>query len=142
MSEAKKGDTVKVHYTGTLNDGSIFDSSVEREPLEFELGGGNMIAGFDAAVHGMKIGDKKTANIPAAEAYGEKREDMMVPVPLDQVPADLNPQPGQQLSVQQQDGSAIPVVVVEVQETQIILDANHPLAGQDLTFEIELVAIA
>jgi peptidylprolyl isomerase len=141
MSAAKKGDIVKVHYKGTLNDGSVFDSSENREPLEFELGGGNMIAGFDAAVHGMQIGEKKVANIPAAEAYGDKREDMMVSVPMDQVPVDLNPHIGQQLSVQQQDGSAVPVVVVDVQEDHIVLDANHPLAGQDLIFEIELVEI-
>lgn len=141
MSQAKKGDTVKVHYTGKLNDGSVFDSSIDREPLEFELGGGNMIAGFDAAVQGMTIGDKKVANIPAAEAYGDKRDDMMVNVPKEQVPADLDPKVGQQLSVQQQDGSAIPVVVVDIKEEHIVLDANHPLAGQDLTFEIELVSI-
>ena len=141
MSEAKKGDKVKVHYTGKLNDGSIFDSSVEREPLEFELGAGMMIAGFDAAVHGMKIGDKKTAQIPSDQAYGERNNDMIVSVPKAQLPPDLNPAVGQQLSMQQPSGQAIPVVVTSIDEENIELDANHPLAGKDLTFEIELVEI-
>ncbi|QSE96930.1 FKBP-type peptidyl-prolyl cis-trans isomerase [Fulvivirga lutea] len=141
MSEAKKGDKVKVHYTGKLNDGSVFDSSVEREPLEFELGAGMMIAGFDKAVHGMKIGDKKTAEIPSKEAYGERNDDMIVSVPKAQLPPDLSPSVGQQLSMQQPSGQAIPVVVTSIDEENIEIDANHPLAGKDLTFEIELVEI-
>ncbi|MEQ8925033.1 MAG: peptidylprolyl isomerase [Fulvivirga sp.] len=141
MSEAKKGDKVKVHYTGKLNDGSVFDSSVEREPLEFELGAGMMIAGFDKAVHGMKIGDKKTAEIPSEQAYGERSDDMIVSVPKTQLPPDLSPSVGQQLSMQQPSGQAIPVVVTSIDEENIELDANHPLAGKDLTFEIELVEI-
>lgn len=141
MSEVKKGDKVKVHYTGKLNDGSIFDSSVNREPLEFEVGAGMMIAGFDSAVNGMKVGDKKVAEIPAAEAYGEKNDEMVVSVPKAQLPPDLNPEVGQQLSMQQPNGQAIPVVVTKVETETIEIDANHPLAGKDLIFDIELVEI-
>jgi len=141
MSTAKKGDKVKVHYTGKLTDGTVFDSSLEREPIEFELGSGQMIAGFDKAVDGMNIGDKKTAEIPSAEAYGDKRDDMMVPVPNDKVPEDIKPEVGMQLSMQQPDGQAVPVVIAEVNDDNIVLDANHPLAGKDLSFEIELVEI-
>jgi len=142
MSTAKKGDKVKVHYTGTLTDGTVFDSSLEREPIEFELGAGQMIAGFDKAVDGMSIGDKKTTEIPSAEAYGEKRDDMMVLVPNDKVPADIKPEVGMQLSMQQPDGQPLPVVIAEVNDENIVLDANHPLAGKDLNFEIELVEIS
>ncbi|MEQ8243313.1 peptidylprolyl isomerase [Fulvivirga sp.] len=142
MSEVKKGDKVKVHYTGKLNDGSVFDSSVNREPLEFEVGAGMMIAGFDNAVNGMKVGDKKVAEIPAAEAYGEKNDDMVVSVPKAQLPPDLNPEIGQQLSMQQPNGQAIPVVVTKVETETIEIDANHPLAGKDLIFDIELVEIS
>jgi peptidylprolyl isomerase len=142
MSEVKKGDKVKVHYTGKLQDGSIFDSSVNREPLEFEVGAGMMIAGFDSAVNGMKVGDKKTADIPATEAYGEKNEEMVVSVPKTQLPPDLKPEIGQQLSMQQPDGQPLPVVVTKVEEESIEIDANHPLAGKDLIFEIELVEIS
>lgn len=139
--EAKKGDSVKVHYTGKLEDGSVFDSSVSREPLGFTLGDGNMIKGFDAAVYGMVIGDKKTVNIPAAEAYGERRDDMMIEVPLSQVPPSIKPEIGQQLVLQGEGGQPMPVTVVELTEEKIVLDANHDLAGKDLIFEIELVAI-
>ncbi len=142
MSEAKKGDKVKVHYTGTLEDGTVFDSSVEREPLEFELGAGMMIAGFDSAVHGMKVGDKKTADIPSDKAYGPKSDDMIISVPKTQLPPDMEPAVGQQLSMQQPSGQAVPVVISNVEEDNVELDANHPLAGRDLTFEIELVEIA
>lgn len=142
MSTAKKGDKVKVHYTGKLTDGTVFDSSLEREPIEFELGAGQMIAGFDKAVDGMTVGDKKTADIPSAEAYGDKRDDMMVPVPKDKVPEEIKPEVGMQLSMQQPDGQALPVLVAEVNDDHIVLDANHPLAGKDLNFEIELVEIS
>ncbi len=141
MSIVKKGDKVKVHYTGKLTDGTVFDSSLERDPIEFEVGAGQMIAGFDKAVDGMKIGDKKTADIASAEAYGDKRDDMMVPVPLDKLPEEIKPELGMQLSMQQPDGQALPVVIAEVNDDHIVLDANHPLAGKDLTFEIELVEI-
>lgn len=142
MSQAKKGDKVKVHYTGKLRDGSVFDSSVDREPLEFELGAGMMIAGFDAAVMGMSIGDKKVADIPAEKAYGQKNSELVVEVRKDQLPADLTPEIGQKLGMQQPDGQSIPVVITRIEEETIELDANHPLAGKDLIFEIELMEIA
>ncbi len=141
MTEAKKRDTVKVHYTGKLEDGTIFDSSIDREPLEFKIGNGNMIPGFEKAVLGMELGDSKTANIPYQEAYGEKRKEMVVEVPKAQVPDDITPEVGLQLSIEQQDGGPIPVVISEVSDEVIILDANHPLAGKNLIFDIELVEI-
>ncbi len=140
--QAKKGDAVQVHYTGKLDDGSVFDTSKSREPLGFTLGDGNMIKGFDTAVQGMGIGDKKTVTIPAAEAYGERRDDMMIDVPKTQVPADIKPEVGQQLSLQGGNGQPMPVVVVAVDEEKITLDANHQLAGKDLVFDIELVKIS
>ena len=142
MSEVKKGDKVKVHYTGKLNSGEVFDSSVGSNPLEFEVGAGMMIAGFDAAVHGMKLGDKKVAEIPAAEAYGEKNDEMIVEISKSQLPADLTPEVGQQLGMQQPNGQSVPVIVTEVKEESITIDANHALAGKDLIFEIEVVEIA
>ncbi|NVJ85834.1 MAG: peptidylprolyl isomerase [Algoriphagus sp.] len=142
MMQAKKGDTVAVHYTGKLEDGSVFDSSVNRQPLGFTLGDGNMIKGFDEAVHGMEVGDKKTVTIPAAEAYGERRDDMMIDVPRAQVPANINPEVGMQLTLQGGNGQPMPVTVTFVDEEKITLDANHQLAGKDLIFEIELVTIS
>jgi peptidylprolyl isomerase len=139
--QAKKGDEVQVHYTGKLEDGSVFDSSAKREPLGFTVGGGQMIQGFDKAVDGMAVGDKKTVTIPAAEAYGEKREDMMIDVPIDQVPADIKPEIGMQLTLQGGNGQPMPVIVTNVDEQKITLDANHQLAGKDLIFDIELVKI-
>lgn len=139
--EAKKGDSVQVHYTGRLEDGSVFDSSASREPLGFTLGDGNMIKGFDAAVYGMVIGDKKTVTIPAAEAYGVRRDDMMIEVPREHVPADILPEVGLSLVLQDEGGRPMPVTVVFVDEQKITLDANHELAGQDLIFDIELVKI-
>ena len=142
MSEAKKGDRVKVHYTGKLTDGSVFDSSRDREPLEFELGSGMMIAGFDAAVTGMKVGETKIAEIPSAEAYGEHNEEMVISVPKTQRPEGLNPEVGQQLGMQQPNGQSIPVRVTKVETESIEIDANHPLAGKDLVFDLELVEIS
>ena len=142
MSVATKGNTVKVHYTGKLKDGTIFDSSESREPIEFTLGDGNMIKGFDAAVQGMNVGDDKSVTIPSEEAYGEKKEEMMVDIPVAQVPADIKPEVGMDLSIQNQEGQPMPVKVVHVDEEKITLDANHPLAGQDLIFDIKLVEIA
>lgn len=139
--QAKKGDSVAVHYTGRLDDGSIFDSSISRSPLSFTLGDGNMIKGFDAAVYGMVIGDKKTVTIPAVEAYGERRQDMMIDVPLNQVPPHIQPEIGLQLTLQGEGGHPMPVTVVFVDEEKITLDANHELAGRDLIFDIELVSI-
>jgi|TARA_R110002096_G_scaffold397812_2_gene593737 peptidylprolyl isomerase len=141
MSVATKGNTVKVHYTGKLKDGTIFDSSQDREPLEFVLGDGKMIKGFDVAVEGMKVGDDKSVTIPTDDAYGPKREDMMLDVPLDQVPAEIKPEVGMDLSIQNQQGQPTPVKVVHIDDTKITLDANHPLAGEDLVFEIKLVEV-
>ena len=141
MSVAKKGDKVKVHYTGKLSDGTVFDSSRDREPLEFEIGGGQMIAGFDHAVDGMKVGESKTAKFSSKEGYGETDDEMIFTVPKDQLPPEINPEEGQQLSMQHPSGQNIPVVVTKVEENEIVIDANHPLAGKELEFEIELVEI-
>jgi peptidylprolyl isomerase len=138
---AKAGDTVKVHYTGTLADGTQFDSSAGRDPLEFTLGAGNVIAGFDEGVTGMKVGEKKTITIPAAEAYGEYRDDMVIQINRDKLPATITPMVGMQLQMTQNDGSVITVTIKEITDTMITLDANHELAGKDLTFELELVEI-
>ncbi|PSL06254.1 FKBP-type peptidyl-prolyl cis-trans isomerase [Cecembia rubra] len=142
MAVASKGDAVKVHYTGRLEDGTVFDSSTNKEPLQFVLGDGNMIKGFDAAVHGMEIGEAKSVTIPCVEAYGEKREDMMLDIPMEQVPPHINPEVGMELSLQNQAGQPVPVKVTYVDEVKITLDANHPLAGKDLIFDITLVEIS
>lgn len=142
MQVAKKGNQVKVHYTGKLTDGTVFDSSEGRAPLEFEVGAGMMIKGFDAAVDGMSAGAKVTVEIPAAEAYGEAREDMIIDIPRTNLPPDMNPEVGQQLAMSQPDGQQVPVKVKEVREDVVVIDANHDLAGKDLIFDIELVEIA
>lgn len=141
MSKAKDGDTVKVHYTGTLENGEVFDTSKEKEPLEFTLGQGQLIPGFEKAVVGLNVGDKTTIDIPSTEAYGEVREDLVISVPKDQLPGDVEPQIGMQLQVNQPDGQPIPVRVTDITDEELKLDANHPLAGQDLKFEIELVNV-
>lgn len=141
MSEAKSGNNVKVHYTGKLKDGTVFDSSKDRDPLEFKLGDGNMIPGFEKAITGMNTGDTVTAEIPADEAYGERRTDLVVEVPMEKVPNDITPEVGQKLTIKQPDGNQIPVVITETKSDSIVLDANHPLAGKDLVFEIELLDI-
>lgn len=141
MTPAKVGDTVAVHYTGKLTDGTVFDTSAEREPLEFTIGQGNIIPGFEQAVIGMTPGDSKTEHIPVDQAYGPYREEMVLEVERAQMPADLDPEVGQQLQVREQSGGIIPVVITEVSDATITLDANHPLAGEDLTFDIQLVAI-
>ena len=142
MPKAKAGDSVKVHYTGKLKDGTIFDSSKGREPLAFQVGAGQMIKGFDTAVNGMEVGDSKVAEIPAAEAYGEARQDLMFDVPKSDLPEDLKPEVGQQLAMTQPNGQQVPVTVAKVEEDKVVIDANHQLAGKDLIFEIELVEIA
>lgn len=141
MATAQTGNTVRVHYTGRLEDGTVFDSSINREPLEFQLGQGQMIQGFEQAVFGMQVGDTKVASIPVEQAYGPKSEDMIITVNRSEVPADIQPEVGQQLAIQQPNGHAVPVTVTSVTEDTITLDANHPLAGKDLTFEIKLVEI-
>lgn len=141
MANLKDGNTVKVHYTGTLEDGSVFDSSVSREPLEFTIGQGQLIPGFEKAVLGLNVGESVKTNIPATEAYGEHKEEMTITVPSDQLPGDMDVEVGMQLQLNQPDGQAIPVAITKVEEDQVTLDANHPLAGKDLTFEIELVEV-
>ena len=142
MSKAKDGDTVKVHYTGTLENGEVFDTSKEREPLEFQLGQGQLIPGFEKAVIGMSEGDSTKVDIPSDEAYGEVRDDLIINVPKDQLPDDVEPKIGMQLQVNQQNGQPIPVRITEIKDEELVLDANHPLAGKDLTFDIELLEVA
>ena len=140
MPQAKAGDTVRIHYTGTLSDGTVFDSSSGRDPLEFTLGAGQVIPGFDTAVSGMEVGASRKVTIPAAEAYGPRRDDMILAIPRAQVPPHINPAVGEQLQVGQGQEQFL-VTVSEVNEREVVLDGNHPLAGEDLTFELELVEI-
>ena len=141
MSDAKAGDTVRIHYTGTLTDGSTFDSSEGRDPLEFTLGSGQVIPGFDKAVAGMEAGDSKTVEIAADDAYGEHNPDGRQPFPRQNVPDDIPMEIGTRLQMQTAEGKPMMVTIVEVTDEEIVLDANHPLAGKDLTFQIELVEI-
>lgn len=140
MPQAKAGDTVRIHYTGTLSDGTVFDSSSGRDPLEFTLGAGQVIPGFDSAVSGMDVGASRTVTIPAADAYGPRRDDMVLAIPREQVPPHINPTVGEQLQVGQGQEQFL-VTVAEVNEREVVLDGNHPLAGEDLTFQLELVEI-
>ncbi|RWX51127.1 peptidylprolyl isomerase [Candidatus Electrothrix marina] len=142
MTVAKSGDSVKVHYTGSLEDGTEFDSSVGVAPLEFTLGSGQVIVGFDEAITGMEPGEKKSVTIPAEKAYGQRNEEMVISAPRDQVPADITPEVGQQLQLAGPNNQPIMVKITEVTDEHIQLDANPPLAGKDLTFELELVEIA
>jgi peptidylprolyl isomerase len=141
MAEVKSGDQVKVHYTGKLTNGEQFDSSVGREPLAFTVGAGMMIAGFDAAMPGMKVGDKKTVTIAPKDGYGETDETAIIDFPRENVPADMQLQIGQQLTLSNEQGQPFPVVIKEIKDDVIVLDANHFLAGQELVFDIELVEI-
>jgi peptidylprolyl isomerase len=142
MKKAQNGDKLKVHYTGKLEDGSVFDSSAGREPLEFVLGNGSLIAGFERAVSGLMAGEKTTAKLPPEEAYGEPSQELFFEVPKANIPEEIKPEIGMQLSVSQPDGQQMPVVVAEVKEDSITLDANHPLAGKTLIFEIEVMEVA
>ncbi|MBM2323062.1 MULTISPECIES: FKBP-type peptidyl-prolyl cis-trans isomerase [Marivita] len=141
MSQVKTGDTVSIHYTGTLSDGSTFDSSAGRDPLEFTVGAGQIIPGLDQAIPGMAVGDTKTVQVSADQAYGERDPNAQQAVPRGEIPADIPLEPGTQLQMQTPTGQVVPVMVAEVTETEVTLDANHPLAGQDLTFDVELVEI-
>jgi len=141
MSQAKTGDTVKIHYTGTLDDGSEFDSSSGRDPLEFTVGSGQVIPGFDKAVEGMAVGDQKQVRIEAEDAYGERSDQMIQEVPKSALPDDLEPKEGMGLQARGQDGRVINLTVTEVGDDTITVDGNHPLAGKPLNFDIELVSI-
>ena len=141
MTQAKTGDTVRIHYTGTLDDGTQFDSSDGRDPLEFALGGGQVIPGFDTAVDGMAVGENKSVTIQPEEAYGERHDQLVQQVPRSSLPEDMEPAVEMQLQSQGPDGQVMNLVVTEVEDDSITVDANHPLAGQALTFAIELVEI-
>ncbi|HRV91467.1 MAG TPA: peptidylprolyl isomerase [Anaerolineae bacterium] len=141
MTQAQHGDTVKVHYTGKLEDGTQFDSSTSGDPLEFTLGGGQIIPGFEKAILGMTPGDAKTVTIPSQEAYGDHREDMVVVVNKTQFPDHITPQVGQQLEMRQANNQPLNVVITDISGEEVTLDANHPLAGKDLVFDLELVEI-
>ena len=142
MAQVKNGDTVKVHYHGRFADGTTFDSSEGRSPLEFEVGSGNVIKGFDEGVVGMERGEKKTIHITAEDAYGPSMPENVIEFPRSQFPQDMQPEIGMQLNLRSQDGQNIPVVIAEVKDEVVVLDANHPLAGRDLIFDVEVVDIS
>jgi peptidylprolyl isomerase len=140
MPEAvKNGDTVRVHYTGRLESGEVFDSSEDGEPMEFKVGGGEVIPGFEEAVRGMEVGGEKTVEIEADDAYGQRRAQLVAQMPRESMELDSEPQEGMSLLMQTQDGNQIPVTITEVTPTHVTLDANHPLAGRRLTFDLKLV---
>lgn len=142
MTEVKTGDTVRIHYTGTLTDGTTFDSSAGRDPLEFTVGTGQIIPGLDAALPGMKVGDEKSVTVPAEQAYGPVDPNGLQPVPREQIPDNIPLEIGTALQVQDRGGNVSMVTVAQVDEETVLLDTNHPLAGKDLTFDIELVSVA
>jgi peptidylprolyl isomerase len=141
MQQVKSGDKVKVHYHGKLTSGETFDSSAGREPLEFEVGSGMVIKGFDTGVTGMKVGEKKTINIPVADAYGPKNPDMLIEYPKEQFPPDIEIKVGMPLVMSSGSGQQYQVTITEIKGEMVILDANHPLAGEELIFDIELMEI-
>lgn len=141
MTQAKSGDNVTIHYTGKLEDGTVFDSSEGKEPLPFTIGASQVIPGFEEAVMGMDIGDSKTVTIPSEKAYGPRNEEMVINVPIDQVPPDITPEIGMQLELMNESNQPMVVRIVDITEEHVALDANPPLAGKDLTFEIELVTV-
>ena len=142
MPEAKQGDTVRVHYQGSLQDGTVFDTSRDRDPFEFTIGEGQVIAGFESAVVGMEPGENKVVTLEPEDAYGPRRSELLVEVGLDRLPPEVEVEVGSQLQVKQQDGSPRVATIARVGEDSVTLDVNHPLAGKDLTFDIELVEIA
>ncbi|MEJ2274312.1 MAG: peptidylprolyl isomerase [Woeseiaceae bacterium] len=141
MTQAKSGDTVRIHYKGTLDDGTEFDSSAGRDPLEFSLGEGQVIPGFDNAVDGMAVGESKTVTIPAEEAYGERHDQLVQEVPKNALPDEIDPAVGMHLQSRSPEGQVMNLVVTDVADESITVDGNHPLAGKSLTFDIELVEI-
>ena len=142
MQQVKSGDKVKVHYHGKLTNGETFDSSAGREPLEFEVGSGMVIKGFDDGITGMQVGEKKTINIPFHEAYGPKNPEMIIEMPKDRFPKDMEIETGMPLAMNDGQGQQFQVIIVEIKDDLVMLDANHPLAGEDLVFDLELVDIA
>lgn len=141
MSKPENGDVVRIHYTGRLSDGTEFDSSRGRDPLQFEIGAGQIIEGLDRKISDMEEGSKETVTIPAAEAYGEHRPEQVQDIPRTAIPAQIEPAPGMQLQATTQAGQPVPVTVVGVTDDTVTLDANHPLAGRDLVFDVELLEI-
>ena len=142
MGQAQEGDTVKVHYTGKLDNGLVFDSSQDREPLEFKIGAGQVIPGFEKGIIGMEVGQSKTVKLPPEEAYGPQREELIAEVKKADIPENIKPSVGQRLSLRQPDGNTVNVTISDVNEESITLDANHSLAGKTLIFDIELVEIS
>jgi len=142
MTEVKNGDTVRIHYTGRLTDGTVFDSSEGRDPLEFTVGAGHVIGGMDAGLPGMVAGDKKTLEIACDDAYGPSNPDARQAIPREGIPDDIPLEPGTQLQMQTPEGQVLPVTVVEADEATVTLDANHPLAGKTLVFNIDLQGIS
>lgn len=142
MTQAQNGQKVQVHYKGKLDDGTVFDQSQPDQPLEFQLGAGQVIPGFEKAVEGMNTGDEKTVKIESTEAYGDHRDDLVMNVSRDRIPPDLNVEVGQRLQMERNDGQKIPVTVTEMDDASVTLDANHPLAGKNLTFDIKLVNVS
>jgi peptidylprolyl isomerase len=141
MTQVKSGDTVRIHYTGTLDDGTVFDSSEGRDPLEFTVGSGQIIEGLDEALPGMEVGEKKKVVIPAEKAYGPLHDEARQAIPREQIPSDIPLEVGIQLQMQSPEGQIIAVTVVEITDSEVTLDANHPLAGKALTFDFEIVSI-
>ncbi len=141
MQKVKKGDKIKVHYHGRLTDGTTFDSSEGRDPLEFEVGSGMVIVGFDEGVTGMSVGEKKTVTISSDDAYGEPQEGMLMEYPISDFPPEMKPEEGMSLNMSDESGQVFPMVITKVQDDVVILDGNHPLAGEDLIFDLELVEI-
>jgi FKBP-type peptidyl-prolyl cis-trans isomerase 2 len=141
MSQAKRGDTIRVHYTGKLKDGKVFGSSHQGGPLELTLGAGQVIPGFERALEGMSPGESRSVDVPAEEAYGQRENDKILEFERSTLPAGVDPQVGQHLQLQTQDGRALPAVVARVSESTVTVDANHPLAGRDLVFDVELIEI-
>lgn len=141
MTKAKQGDTVRIHYTGTLADGTQFDSSEGRDPLEFTLGSGQIIKGLDTGVEGMEVGERHNVMIPADDAYGQRDPQSVQQVPRASIPQEVNTDPGAQLQARTPDGNTVLLTVVETTDEHVTVDANHPLAGQDLVFDVQLVEI-
>jgi peptidylprolyl isomerase/FKBP-type peptidyl-prolyl cis-trans isomerase SlpA len=142
VAQAKEGDEVQVHYTGKLEDGTVFDTSEDGEPLSFTIGENRVIPGFEEAVTGMEPGDSKTTEVDPEQAYGEHRDDMVMEMERDQIPDDVDPEVGQQLQLRLENGQTVPVLITALGEESVTIDANHPLAGRKLLFEIELVDVS